>query len=645
MQSRFYDTHTLPRVRHINHTLMKPVYLVLFSLLSLLLPAQTILNAYAKVTSITGSNVLALSNVNITNHTFIVGERVVVMQMQDDVIGTNTTNNASFGDLSAINNAGKYEIMTISAITPTSGVPTSITLSTLLSNPYNTGVNSSVQLISFRNMGTNYVTTANITGLKWDGNVGGVIAFYAGNTLTLNHRVLADGLGFLGGAVSGSEDIACDNTIYITNSSLKGFKGEGIYKNTNANFTNARGKILSGGGGGSPNNAGGGGGGNYTSGGNGGLGWTCNAGNTGAGLGGISLSAHIGTGRIFMGGGGGGGQQNNNVGSSGGDGGGIILIQTTTFSTNTTCGSSIMVSANGVTAGDSGNDGAGGGGAGGGIVIQATSFSINSTCPLTVRANAGSGGNVGNSGSHGGGGGGGQGAVVYSSTQPVTNVVTQTNNGTGGVSDNASSGAAGASGSGSNGAGIIGSAGPLPIDLVEFKAEAQSSKVLLSWLTASETNNDYFTVEKSTNGLDYTAIAKVTGAGTSSSPNKYSTYDNSPLEGTTYYRLKQTDYNKACKYSPVVSLYFSTVVDFSFFPNPVKHEDLISIKLNKNSEPGEFSVRIYDFTGKEIYSQTVVTGSETTTEFSLKNLSLREGVYFLKLQSGASSQIKKLVIN
>ena len=110
------------------------------------------INAYARVTSVTGSNILAISNVDQTNHNFNTGEQIIIMQMQDDVIGANTTNAATFGNLSAIANAGRYEVATISARTPTSGAPTSLTLSAALANTYNTGANSRVQIITFSHL-------------------------------------------------------------------------------------------------------------------------------------------------------------------------------------------------------------------------------------------------------------------------------------------------------------------------------------------------------------------------------------------------------------------------------------------------------------------------------------------------------------
>ena len=630
---------------------MKKLYLAIFLFVfaTFTHSAQTTLNAYAKITSVTGSSVLALSNVNIANHTFTVGGSVIIMQMQDDVIGTNTTNVSTFGNISTIANAGVYEVRTIAAVTPTSGTPTSLTLTSTLGNTYNTGSNSSVQLISFRDLGANYTTTANISSLDWDGNVGGVLAFYVTSTLTLNHRILADGKGFRGGSYSSnSSGAVCtsnSNTLYIANNANLGYKGESIYKNTNNSFNNARGRMTNGGGGGNDHNAGGGGGGNYTAGGQGGNGYNNCTTFPGGGLGGAALTASITASRIFMGGGGGGGQQNNSQNSAGGDGGGIILIKANTIETSTTCGSSIRISTDGNTAPDGGNDGMGGGGAAGSIVIEATTFAINAACPLTVRANGGAGGNCTNGSAHAGGGGGGQGAIIYSTTQPTINVTTQTNNGAAGEDNNGGSISAGA-GSGSNGSGIItSSSGPLPVELTEFRAESRDTRVRLYWITATESNNDYFIIERSPNGIEYTAIAKIKGAGTTRTYNKYTTYDTDPLQGISYYRLKQMDYNSVYKYSPVVSVEFSGILDFSFFPNPAHSGEEISFTLDKNAGLKEVTASITDLTGNLLWSENISIASGNKAEFALSRLNLSEGIYLVKIQGGSAYQVKKLVIH
>src|SRR5687768_12027967 len=103
---------------------MKLVFIVLMLNLSIVANCQ--INAYAKVTAIS-STAISVSNPNETYASFQVNEQVIIMQMQDDVIGANTNNDISFGNLSSIASAGQYEYATISAITRSTGVLTSIT--------------------------------------------------------------------------------------------------------------------------------------------------------------------------------------------------------------------------------------------------------------------------------------------------------------------------------------------------------------------------------------------------------------------------------------------------------------------------------------------------------------------------------------
>ncbi len=609
-------------------------------LLSLVSKAQ-ILNAYAKISAVTGGTQLTVVNVNQASHTFTVGGKVVIMQMQDDVIGSNTGDVSTFGDLASISSAGLYELGTIASRSPATGTPTTITLSSALANTYHTGTNASLQLISYRNMGSNYTTSAPITGLAWDGNVGGVIAFEVTNTLTLNHPVNADLIGFRKGLIN-SNAVAgtCLPNLFRTSSNSQAFKGEGIYKSTDVNYTNARGKILNGGGGGNEHNGGGGGGGNYSAGGDGGFGYSCGTGvNSAGGLGGISLSARIASNRIFMGGGGGGGQQNNTVGLDGGAGGGIILLKATTLVTNTVCSSAIKITANGGSTASCGNDGAGGGGAAGTIVLQVTNYSASSTCPLSINANGGNGGNVGDGAEHGGGGGGGQGAIIFSTMQPTVNIASTTTNGSGGM-NNASGASYAGNGGGVNNSGILSMGGPLPVELLNFTGEKIAGQVKLSWTTTGEQHAASFTVEHSKDAQHYTTLGdkKATGSLYGSS---YEMLDEDPFEGMTYYRLKQTDHNRTSNYSPIVAISFEYEKEFSLFPNPSATGMSVYLSLHQASS-GSAEIALFDLTGKCIYTQQGIFEAGKAVQI---NASLQQGIYLVRLYTGNRSLIKKLVVN
>lgn len=620
-------------------------YLIAFFILISLGTEAQIMNAYAKVSNINGGKTtFTVTNVNQASHTFTVGGDVIIMQMQDDVIGTNTTNVAAFGNLSSIANAGTYEIRTISARSPAAGTPTTITFSSPLSGTYNTGANSSVQLITLRDLGANYTTTATISGLAWDGNVGGVVAIQVTNTLTLNNSISANAIGFAGGTRNPNGYSACESTTYATAIATRySGKGEGIYKRTNAAFAGARGKILNGGGGGNDVNSGGGGGGNYSAGGGGGLGWVpagtgCSPGV--GGLGGISLSAQTTASRIFMGGGGGAGHQNDGNGTDGGRGGGIVLIKATNIRTTGSC--AISISANGATASNGSNDGGGGAGAGGTIVLQVSTYSITGTCPLSITSSGGNGGSSVTSGVHGGGGGGGQGAVIFSVAQPTTNVTTTTAPGTGGSScSGCAASANGAAGPGSGNAGIINSsAGPLPIELVSFEALPTNGMVELHWKTATEINNDYYTIEKSSDGIEFTAIGTVKANNTITTSN-YKLFDTKPFRGTNYYRLKQTDFDESYTYSNIVDVEFYDDIKFSVFPNPLSRNQSLIIAFDKQYDAA-IHLNIYDISGKNVLEKLIDIDAQR--ELKLNDIDLPAGIYSVRLNNDYINSTQKLII-
>jgi hypothetical protein len=84
----------------------------------------------------------------------------------------------------------------------------------------------------------------------------------------------------------------------------------------------------------------------------------------------------------------------------------------------------------------------------------------------------------------------------------------------------------------------------LPIDLIDFKATSIHNAVKITWATASETDNDYFTLFRSPNGFEYWELVdKISGAGNSNILTTYSYIDTNPSDGVNYYVLTQTDYN------------------------------------------------------------------------------------------------------
>lgn len=611
-----------------------PLFIV--AMLISFLGNSQIINGYAEVTAVVGP-VLTIGAVDETGDSFEDGEWVVLMQMQDNVIG-DVTNSATFGSLGSINNVGIYEIRQIASIVEVAGVPTVITLVNTPNFTYNIGVNSQIQIITFREYGSpNYTTTADMSARPWDGQLGGVLAFYVPGTLTLAHNLDADLAGFRGAGPNAGGSAGCQgNSNYrVTTQNNMADKGEGIYKNTTAGYNAGMGRMLNAGGGGNSHNGGGGGGGNYTSGGQGGPGWNnCNPG--AGGLGGLSLQAQIAVGRVFMGGGGGAGEGNNNLATDGGAGGGIILIKADEIVTGT-CGG-LTISANGENISFAGNDGGGGGGAAGSIVFEVNTWNVSASCPLTVEANGGNGGDVNNGGTHGGGGGGGQGVVFYSISEPTSNTTTTTNNGVGGCDNNSSPcNSQAGSGGGSDGDGIQELlTGPLPIELIEFRGEILNGISHLYWTTNSELNNDYFTVEHSIDGINFTKVVKQKGAGNSSTQINYQGQHLQPQIGLNYYKLRQTDYNGTYSHSEVITLKFDDDQTL-IYPNPALQEVTIKKKSINN-----YSINILDLQGKRV-PFTISSNSDNTMTLVLTELSA--GIYFVELSAHGSTERIKLIHN
>ncbi len=187
---------------------------------------------------------------------------------------------------------------------------------------------------------------------------------------------------------------------------------------------------------------------------------------------------------------------------------------------------------------------------------------------------------------------------------------------------------------------------PLPIELVDFKAEACDQNVCLNWTTASETNNDFFTVEKTKDMMFYETVTTVDGAGNSTQRLNYAAVDHAPYEGKSYYRLKQTDFNGHATYSNIDDVNFIANTDFSFniYPNPNTGE---TINLAINTTKGdEILVVVYDATGRETYSKVIITDDKTTDNVYAVDPSgkLKPGIYFITATSKQAIYSKRMIV-
>jgi hypothetical protein len=592
-----------------------------------------VINSYLRVTAISTKTFTA-DNLSGSIGDFAVGKTVMVYQAKGATI--TTTNTASYGTITAMNNAGNYEFATVSAFSGTG--PYSITVATL-SSSYT--VSGAVQLISVPKY-TDASITGTITATAWSATQGrgGVVAMQVSGTLNLGANIDVSTQGFSGGAVAGSNGDCPNNSTFTSSSNNHGAKGEGV--STNGNLY-GNGPQANAGGGGNPHNAGGGGGSNHTTGGNGGQGYQpgggCAVVNAG-GLAGKAFNYASMATKIFFGGGGGAGQQNNNVATNGGNGGGIIVIQAKNVTS--TCGGTYGFRANGQSATNSGADGAGGGGAGGSIVLDVLNYTL--TCGLVVQSNGGSGGTVTDPATHGGGAGGGVGIIEETHATSNTNVTLLSTVGAAGKDCNTCTTgtptpaspptSSRRSISSVPGTGTI----TLPVKLISFTGMITDKQVELNWVTASEQDNDYFTIERSKDGIQFDSIMAVKGAGTSTEQLRYAELDTAPIVTTAvYYRLKQTDFNGTYEYSNVIRIDTESLLPqdgLTLYPNPASETLMIH-----NAKEGGLSVRIFNERGLTIFTKSAIE-----PEMQIDVRAMNNGMYTVEITANGKRKVEKLII-
>lgn len=185
---------------------------------------------------------------------------------------------------------------------------------------------------------------------------------------------------------------------------------------------------------------------------------------------------------------------------------------------------------------------------------------------------------------------------------------------------------------------------PLPISLLDFNVQTVLDDVDVTWTTATETNNDFFTVEKSIDGKNFEVAGVVEGAGNSNELLAYSFKDTQPYDGVSYYRLKQTDFDGKYSYTGILSVQFNAKSNnnvFSIFPNP---SELNGVYLNTNgADKTDVMVKIVDIAGKVLLSQqlNVLTGNQP---LFISTAGIQSGVYILEVSTPTENKSFKLVL-
>lgn len=183
----------------------------------------------------------------------------------------------------------------------------------------------------------------------------------------------------------------------------------------------------------------------------------------------------------------------------------------------------------------------------------------------------------------------------------------------------------------------------LPIELLTYTFSCIENKVMLYWSTASEFNNDYFTIERSADAVNFEEIARIKGAGNSCVNLNYQFTDNNPIDETSYYRLKQTDYNGEFKYYNIITANCNGNLNIiNTFPNPSKGNFICTISI---SESSEVIFIVYDIFGQKIKEQ-IFNIEKGTSNHKFDILMLKTGMYYIqfKTSNGLYKSQKQIII-
>ncbi|HLG34489.1 MAG TPA: PKD domain-containing protein, partial [Bacteroidia bacterium] len=183
----------------------------------------------------------------------------------------------------------------------------------------------------------------------------------------------------------------------------------------------------------------------------------------------------------------------------------------------------------------------------------------------------------------------------------------------------------------------------LPVELISFTGTAFANHNELYWVTASETNNSGFEIQRSVNGRDFFAIGFAEGAGNSNGVKNYSFTDENIATDLYYYRLKQIDFDGKENFSGIIAVTKNSNKPFavaSVSPNPFNN--VFYVDFNKPYS-GKLSWQLLDINGKVIVAKSELLKSSAGIKISTENAAVSSGLYLMRIIAGEKTQILKVI--
>lgn len=172
---------------------------------------------------------------------------------------------------------------------------------------------------------------------------------------------------------------------------------------------------------------------------------------------------------------------------------------------------------------------------------------------------------------------------------------------------------------------------PYPVELLEFDADIIDNNIRLNWSTASELNNDYFTIQHSTDGKSFTNITTISGNGTKNTISEYTYLHKTLDEGIHYYRLLQTDYNGQTHDKGVIAKVLANNLSFNVYNSSDQGSNTLNLEF---SQATSGLIEIYSIDGSKIYSKNIYNRSDYKLYIPDK-----KGFYILRFYSAQGDKI------
>lgn len=183
---------------------------------------------------------------------------------------------------------------------------------------------------------------------------------------------------------------------------------------------------------------------------------------------------------------------------------------------------------------------------------------------------------------------------------------------------------------------------PLPIEMTRFDGTCLGDRVEIAWTTATETDNDFFTIEKSLDGLVWDALGTVQGAGNSVTSIDYSFIDPTPST-LAYYRIRQTDFDGTTTTSDIIAAGCEGMGGTEIV---TAWDDGSNVTVVVSStDLSEYDLTLTDIQGKEMLTRPSQVINDGVTTLKFNKGSIATGVYVVRLHNGENMMSRRIVLN